>query len=63
MFWLRNKKIKFSLRTQVLVHASIKRNLLVPIAQWIRHPLREQEVEGSIPSVGDNGVRSDMAGW
>ena len=35
----------------------------VPIAYWIRHPLREREVEGSIPSVGDIGVRSDMAGW
>ena len=34
-----------------------------PIALWIRHPLREREVEGSIPSVGDIGVRSDMAGW
>ena len=24
---------------------------------------REREVKGSIPSVGDIGVRSDMAGW
>ena len=34
-----------------------------PDSLWIRHPLREWEVEGSIPSVGDIGVCSDMAGW
>ena len=41
----------------------IGKYLPVPIAYWIRHPLREREVEGSILSVGDIGVRSDMAGW
>ena len=25
--------------------------------------LNQREVEGSIPSVGDIGFRSDMAGW
>ena len=29
----------------------------------VRHPLWELEVEGSISSAGDSGVRSDMADW
>ena len=35
----------------------------VPIAKWLKHPLRELVVEGSNPSVSGSGVPSDMAGW
>ena len=53
----------FSHLTVITINLTIRQGSLFNIGSWIRHLFREREVEGSIPSVGDIGVRSDMAGW
>ena len=46
-------------------HKFLKRdiNSICPNSQVVRDLLQEQKVEGSIASVCDSGVYSDMAGW
>ena len=55
--------ILFLRKRGLIVYLTALKKGAIRAAQLLRHPLREREVEGSIPSVGGSGVRSDMTGW